>query len=172
MGYQCVHAVVCMVSKWARLLLPTRGTPSRIPSDQGTHLTGRSYKTWWRLCKPPGIITIMLTLNQQAQLRELLGFSILKSLNLLNLQESLPPALLTIHSIPFRKDKLTPREVDQCTPLHFLLIVCCPVLVWPGALNLSCIMLKAYHQKVKKALLDSNSKNPVGHSLEPRDWVF
>ena len=31
---------------------------------------------------------------------------------------------------------------------------------------------QAYCQQVKEVFLDSNLKDPVGHSLEPGDWVF
>ena len=31
---------------------------------------------------------------------------------------------------------------------------------------------KVYHQQVEEVFPDLNSKDPVGHSLEPGDWVF
>ena len=31
---------------------------------------------------------------------------------------------------------------------------------------------QAYHQQVKEAFLDPNSRNPVGHSADPGAWVF
>ena len=31
---------------------------------------------------------------------------------------------------------------------------------------------KAYNKQVKKVFLDSNSKDLIGHSVVPGDWVF
>ena len=33
-------------------------------------------------------------------------------------------------------------------------------------------MLKPIINRIKKAFQDSNLKDPVGHSLEPPDWIF
>ena len=106
----------------------------------------------------------------------------LKSQNLLKTTgppwlKLLPLALLTIHSSCSGKHKLTPHETVTSKPVCISIQLSADPLSFHVSIpsyskSLMC-HAKAYHQQVKKkAFPDSNSKDSVGHSVVPGDWIF
>ena len=83
----------------------------------------------------------------------------------------LPLVLLTaVHS---GKHKLTPHEIVTSTPTSIDMQLSTDPLLSHVNMTSYCKFLMSYakacHQQVKEAFLDPNSKDLVGHSLEPGD---
>lgn len=82
--------------------------------------------------------------------------------------------LLTVHSTRFGKHKLTPYETVTGKPISIGIKPSSDP--WSHASVTSCCRslmsyVQAYYQQDKEAFPDPNSKDTVGPSLEPGDWV-
>lgn len=90
--------------------------------------------------------------------------------------KALPLVLLTLHSTPFGKHKLSPHTIISSKPMSIYIKVSAVPLLTYANKNRHCMSLmtyaKIYYPQVKYAFSHVSSKDPVSHSLEPGDWVF
>lgn len=194
MGYRCVLVfTVCVLDglkpfpatrlipleakKMLENRFPTWGKPPIIPRDGGSCFTGQIIQVLMKVLQ----WSLSLLPCYQARLKELIRPPNLKSLKWMKLLDSLglwcclwPCWLLT--GPPLRKHKLTPHETVTSRPTFISVQLSANLLLFfvsftSYSKSWMCYA-ETYHQQVRKAFPDSNSKDPIGHSVVPDDWAF
>lgn len=81
-----------------------------------------------------------------------------------------------LFTVPFLRNKLTPYETVTSRPSSTgTQLSVNPLSSHANMTSYFKSLMsydKVYHQQVKEAFQDPNSKDPSSHSLEPGDWVF